>query len=133
MVINKSGFFEKIIAINVLPSPEEVQEGYKNYKYHLEEERIAAQSRNFIFRILFTFRVLLRKLLFPNILDIMVNSLQAMEYMISKQDCSKADIVINPVVIGTNWFEFFRVDELIKKGELETEKAIDQIRKLVNT
>jgi hypothetical protein len=62
----------------------------------------------------------------------MANSLMAMEYVIGREDCRKADVVINPVLIGANWFEFFRVDELIKKGELEAEKFLPQIKALIN-
>jgi predicted acylesterase/phospholipase RssA/CRP-like cAMP-binding protein len=123
---------KKIIAVNVLPSPQDVQEGYKNYKYCLEKEKIEMQKQNLMRRILYKFRIVFGKMFSPNILDIMVNSLQAMEYVMAKQDCQKADIVINPVIPGTNWFEFFKVDVLIKKGEQETEKVIVQIKELVN-
>ena len=123
---------KKIIAVNVLPSPEDIQEGYKNFKLYLEREKQDVQRRNFVVRAIYYLRILFRKIFFPNIFDIMVNSILAMEYAVAKQDCLRADVVINPIIIGTNWFEFFRTDELIRKGQVETINKITSIREVVN-
>jgi len=122
---------KRIIAVNVLPSPQDIQEGHKNYKYYLEKERADMGRRNFVFKIYYYLRLLFRKIFFPNIFDIMVNSILAMEYIMAKKSCQKADIVINPIIAGTNWFEFFKTEALIKKGEEKTEKALAGIRDLI--
>ncbi|MFH1621865.1 MAG: patatin-like phospholipase family protein [Candidatus Omnitrophota bacterium] len=122
---------KKIIAVNVLPSPKDIQNGYKDYKYHLEKERSDIQKRNFITRIIYYLFILLRRLFFPNIFDIMVNSILAMEFVIAQEDCLKADVVIHPMVTGANWFEFFRTEDLIRKGEEQAEKALPKIKELI--
>lgn len=127
----KSGI-KKIIAVNVLPSPEQSQDGYEKYRYALEKEKIDIQKYSFLRKGIYKLRIAARKAFFPNILDIMVNSLQIMEYMVAREECQKADIVINPVINTASWFEFFKVEELIKKGEFETEKHIAKIKELVN-
>ncbi|MDD5005037.1 MAG: patatin-like phospholipase family protein [Candidatus Omnitrophica bacterium] len=123
---------KKIIAVNVLPAPQDIQEGYKNYKYCLEKEKLDMQKRNFIFKIFYRIRLWFRRIIFHSIFDIMVNSILAMEYAMAKESCRKADVVINPIVPGTDWFEFFKTEALIKKGELEAEKALPQIRNLIS-
>lgn len=123
---------KKIIAVNVLHSPEDLQEGYNRYKSYLEDKEKEIQRHHFIKRSLYGARKVLRRSLFPNIFDIMVNSILTMEYVISLENCRKADVVINPTIIGSNWFEFFRTEELVKKGELEAEKALPQIKALIS-
>ncbi|MBL7130022.1 MAG: patatin-like phospholipase family protein [Candidatus Omnitrophica bacterium] len=128
--LTKAGI-KKIIAVNVLPSPQDMQEGYKDYKYYLEKKKADIQKLNFIVRIIYNLRFLFRKVFFPNIFDIMVNSILTMEHVMAKEDCRKANVVIHPVVAGANWFEFFRTEALIKKGELKTDKALPQIKTLI--
>lgn len=121
---------KKVIAVNVLHSPEDLQEGYKRYKSCLEQKEKDMQG-NLIKNVLYRLRLVLRKSLFPNIFDIMVNSILTMEYVMSLENCKKADVVLNPTIVGSNWFEFFRTEELIKKGESEAEKALPQIKALI--
>ncbi|MFC1645951.1 patatin-like phospholipase family protein [Candidatus Omnitrophota bacterium] len=122
---------KKIISVNVLHSPEDLREGYKRYKSYLEQKKKDIQQSNFIKKFVYRLRLALRKTLFPNIFDIMVNSILTMEYVMSLENCKKADIVINPTIVGSNWFEFFRTEELIKKGEEETEKILPKIKSLL--
>jgi NTE family protein len=130
-VLAKSGV-KKIIAVNVLPSPQDMQDGYKNYKYYLEKKRAEIDKQNFAVRFLYRLIFMLKKIFSPNIFDIMVNSILAMEYVMAKEDCAKADVVIHPVIAGANWFEFFNAGVLIKNGELQAEKALPQIKAVVD-
>lgn len=122
----------KIIAVNVLPSPQDMQEGFKNYKFYLEKKIAEIKKSGFIKKIFYSIRLGLIKLFSPNILDIMVNSLQALEYIIAKGDSRQANVVINPIIPGTRWFEFYKVEQLIKKGEIATENALSSIKDLIN-
>jgi len=54
-----------------------------------------------------------------------------MEYVISQENCKKADLLIAPTIVGSNWFEFFRTEELIKKGAEEAEKVLPKIKSLL--
>ena len=77
--------------------------------------------------------ILLRKLgtrFYPNIPDI--SSLQASEYLLSEQSARHADVVIHPDLSGINWFELYKVNDLIKRGEEAARAALPQIKQLVS-
>ena len=124
---------KKIIAVNVLQSPHDVSESFALEKdRELKEERLPFSKAPFRF---LGFRVL-RVLLGPfkhNISDIIVRTLQATEYVLAEQSAQQADVVIHPDLVGINWFELYKVDELIKRGEDAARKALPEIKKLVET
>lgn len=123
----------KIIAVNVLPGPEDIQEGYKISKYNLEKEKADIQNKNFIIKAFYNLKSSFIGIFFPNIFDIMVNSIISMEYAMAKESSKNASIVINPMVRGTEWYEFFKTEALIKKGETDTEKALPKIKALIES
>ena len=124
---------KKIIAVNVLQSPHDVSESFALEKdRELKEERLPFSKAPFRF---LGFRVL-RVLLGPfkhNISDIIVRTLQATEYVLAEQSAQQADVVIHPDLVGINWFELYKVDELIKRGEDAARKALPEIKKLIET
>ena len=124
---------KKIIAVNVLQSPHDISESFALEKdLELKEERLPFSKAPFRF---LGFRVL-RVLLGPfkhNISDIIVRTLQATEYVLAEQSAQQADVVIHPDLVGINWFELYKVDELIKRGEDAARKALPEIKKLVET
>ena len=122
---------KRVIAVNVLPSPENIIQNYDLTRRRIEEEKRQLSSKKFIERITYKIVDKLRKEFTPNIMDIIVNSIQALEYVIAESDCQKADVVISPVGVGAEWFEFFKVKLLIEKGEEETMKALDAIKNVV--
>lgn len=109
----------KIIAVNVLPSPEAVARSWAFSQKRKEAERNAARAGGFLARMRYCLFDRLSRMFSPNILDIIGNSVQAMEYAIAESDCQKADILLSPIAEGVDWFDFFRVEALIKKGEEE--------------
>jgi len=123
---------KKIIAVNVLQSPEEVDWSQKR-----EDEDLIKY-----FELPFTkhpfkfigYRLLsaLSKVFTPNIPDIIVRTLQAAEYVIAEQSAKQADVLIHPDLRGVNWFELYEVGQLIKRGEEAAEKALPAIKALVN-
>ena len=123
---------KKIIAVNVLPSPENVIQSYELKRRQMEEEKREAQAKGLLSRIAHNLRLRLQKMVSPNILDVIVNSFQTTEYVMSQTDCQKADIVIRPMVVGIDWFDFFKPEPLIKKGEEETNNSLSAIKNLVN-
>jgi len=122
---------KKIIAVNVLPGPQDTQEGYKIYKNNMENERLAVQDKNIIAKMFYNIKLLFRSIFFPNIFDIMVKSILSMEYAMAKESCKNADIVINPIIPGTEWYDFFKTDTLIKKGEADTQAVLPKIKALI--
>jgi NTE family protein len=127
----KSLGIKRIIAVNVLQSPEHVTQGYLDEQYRLKKESRISFIRAPLKFIRYRFRRLLQKGITPNIADIIVNSLQASEYVIAEQSSKSADVVIHPDLSGISWFELYKVDELIKLGEDAAEKALPAIKQLV--
>ncbi len=122
---------KKIIAVNVLQSPDDVSAGFDIAK-HLEMEQEQVPFRKAPFQFL-GFRIL-RTILRPfkhNISDIIVRTLQASEYVLSEKSAQQADVLIHPDLVGFNWFELYKVDELIKRGEDAARKALPNIKKLI--
>ena len=122
----------KIIAVNVLPSSEDISRSYEFNRRRQEEERNKASSGNPWDRFSYYTRMAFYKTFFPNVLDIIVNSMQMMEYAIAESDCQKADVLISPVAEGVDWFDFFKVEALIKKGEEDAQKALPAIKKVLS-
>ena len=65
------------------------------------------------------------------LLDIIVNSMNSMEYRIAKYACREADVYIHPILRGAAWYEFYRAKEFIKLGKREARKALPKIRSLI--
>lgn len=130
-ILVRSGI-RKIIAVNVLPSPENIDATYKLNLQNKEEERLAARRKGFWARLGYALNSWLQARLFPNIFDIIVNSIQTTEYVIAEADCEKADIVLRPLVVGVDWYEFFKAEALINKGEEEANNALADIKALLS-
>ncbi len=123
---------KKIIAVNVLPSPRDVAISRETTSKRHEEESWEVKKKGIFGRISYIIGNRFSRALWPNILDIIVSSIQTLEYTIAESDCQKADVVVNPIVPGVEWFEFFKVDALIKKGESEAENSLSSIRNIIN-
>ncbi len=123
---------KKIIAVNVLQSPEEVDWSQKRE----DEQIIKSYSLSFSkhpFKFLgFRLGRFFVKIFTPNIADIVVRTLQATEYLIAEQSAKQADVLIHPDLKGIYWFELYEVNELIKRGEDAALKALPAIKALVN-
>jgi len=123
---------KKIIAVNVLQSPEEV-----DWSQQKEDENLvkcfALSFRKHPFKFIgFRLGRLISKPFTPNIADIIVRTLQATEFVIAEQSGKQADVLIHPDLKGINWFELYEVNKLIKRGEEAAEKALPAIKALVN-
>lgn len=123
---------KKIIAVNVLPSPADIMRNYEFKRQAIEEERRIARKGNLREKIRHAIGAKVNKAFFPNILDMIVNSIQSMEYRIAESDCQKADILLSPVAEGVDWFDFFRVERLIRRGEEEALKMLSALRSVLS-
>ena len=123
---------KKVIAVNVFPSPQDVGLSIEFKSRRMEEEKKQAGKKGLFAKIKYNLGASFNKILFPNILDIIVNSIQTLEFVIAEQDCRRANIVIRPIGVGVDWIEFFKADELIKIGEEETRKSLEALKILIN-
>ena len=122
---------KKIIAINVLQSPEETSEGHEILKHKMKQQAAIPFRMGPWHFIAFRIQRMFEKLLNPNISDIIVRTLQASEYVIAEQSAQQADVLIHPDLTGINWFELYKVNDLIQRGEEATVAALPKIKKLM--
>ncbi len=122
---------KKIIAVNVLQSPEHGNRGQLLKQAYIRNKLKTKFWTSPWKYIEFRMGLWMAKAFDPNIADIIVKTLQASEYVIAEQSAHQADILIHPDLTGIEWFELYRVDELIKAGEQATLKLLPQIRHLV--
>lgn len=123
---------KKIIAVNVLPSPENITQSNEFKLRRRDEEKKEAEARGFFAKTIYNLGAHFNRIFFPNILDVIVNSIQTLEYVIAESHCQKANLVLRPIVAGVDWFEFFKAEMLIKKGEEETTKSLAAIKSLMS-
>ena len=122
---------KKIIAVNVLQSPSQASAGYELEQRTMQNQaKIPFLTAPFHY-VMFRLNRLFVKLFTPNISDIIVRTLQATEYEIAKASSQNADILIEPDLVGIQWFELSKVDELLKRGEEATLKQLPAIKQLI--
>ena len=122
---------KKIIAVNVLQSPQEVSWGQDLELDHFKQQsRIPFKKHPFQF-IGFRVGSFISKAFTPNIADIVVRTLQASEYILAEASGKHADVLIHPDLKGINWFELYEAGKLIKRGEEATLKHLASIKALV--
>ena len=122
---------KKIIAINVLQSPEDVSEGFDITHHQLKKEREVKFIKTPFQYVGFRVRNALFKVFNPNISDIIIQTLQASEYVISEQSAQQADVVIHPDLVGVKWYQLDRVDDLVQRGEKAARNLLPAIKKLI--
>lgn len=122
---------EKIIAVNVLQSPQDCSKGFDIAKQKLDEKLSIPFYKYPLSYILIRLAKFLSWILNPSIPDIIVRTLQASEYVLAEQSGRQADVLIHPDLIGFDWFELNKVKELIHVGEKAAQEHLAQIKNLV--
>ena len=122
---------KKIIAINVLQSPEDVSEGFDMTQHQKKKDKDIPFLKAPWHYIKFRVAEVLFRPFDPNISDIIIQTLQASEYVISEQSAQQADVLIHPDLVGIKWHQLDRVDELIKRGEEAALNCLPEIKKLI--
>ena len=122
---------KKIIAINVLQSPEDVSEGFDIIQHQDKKENELPFYKAPLRFLKFRLARALHGPFDPNILDIILQTLQASEYVISEQNAQQADVVIHPDLVGIKWHQLGKVDDLIKRGEEAALNILPEIKALI--
>lgn len=129
-VLAKMGV-KKIIAVNVLNGPED----------RLQRNRLQAEKRRKLYKE--RAKNKLWKTLFApiwhklgehfsdNIFNVIMNTIQFMEYEIAEVASQEADILIQPVVHDAHWAEFYQAEKFIKAGQQKTLEQINEIKRLL--
>jgi predicted acylesterase/phospholipase RssA/CRP-like cAMP-binding protein len=121
----------KIIAVDVLPTTHDILTK-RRYSDELDRRmRAIIRRRNPLIQSLYHFRQFLRKLFVPNLVDIIVNSMQVMEHEIANSVASEADVLIRPNMPLLNWIDFHKSQEIIKCGEVAADSMTEELHTLV--
>ena len=129
-VLSRMGV-KKIIAVNVLSGPFDISKRREVLKQKTLEMEKRAREGGLWKRWLFTLRVKMRERYAANIFNVLVNSIQYMEYLIASMTTTEADVVIHPITYDAHWIEFYKAANFIKVGEEKTREQLLEIKKLV--
>jgi NTE family protein len=69
----------------------------------------------------------------PNLFDIVMNSMQILQYELGNFKAISADVRINPDLSDFTWIEYYRADELIDRGASAAMHALPAIRKVLDS
>lgn len=122
---------KKVIAVNCLPSQEEMLRAFKDFEEKRRSDEIRLAQRTVFSRLVYKFNNWVRRTFAPNIFDVMMNTSLAMQYVFAEASSRDADCVIHPILPNTAWFELYKVEALIRRGEQEAEKMLPQIKALI--
>ena len=122
---------KKIIAVNVLPSPMDVRERNAMLEKIAKKEEDLIEKGPFYKKQWVLAKRYLRKIFTPNIFDVIVTTMQSMEYCLAENSSLKADVRLHPVLKEATSIDFHLAKRFAKRGEEETRAHIAQIRKLV--
>lgn len=129
-VLSQMGI-KKIIAVNVLPSPKDWSQ---KAKVQIEKEREAleaAEDKGFLKRALIQLGFKLRRKYADNIFNVIMNSIQFMEFEMGQSWGKQADVLMHPIVHEGHWAQFYYPEKFIKAGEEIARKHLDEIKELV--
>ncbi len=67
----------------------------------------------------------------PNMFDIIMNSMQTLQYELGNFKAISADVRINPDLSAYTWIEFYRPQEMIERGAEAAERALPDIKRVL--
>ena len=68
----------------------------------------------------------------PDVVDVLMNSLQVMQYELGNFKAVSADVLINVDMADFTWIEFYRALEIIERGHQAGERAVPRISAVLN-
>ena len=68
----------------------------------------------------------------PNMFDIIMNSMQVLQYELGNFKAISADVLINPDLSDFTWVEYYRSAELIQRGVEAAERAMPAIQRALD-
>ena len=106
------------IAVNVVPP---LQKGVETFlsRFYRQANRLNPLS------------YLSRESHLPNLFDIIMNSIQTLQYELGNFKAISADVRINPDLSGHTWIEFYKPMEFIEKGARAAKQALPEISRVI--
>ncbi|MBN1687972.1 MAG: patatin-like phospholipase family protein [Candidatus Omnitrophica bacterium] len=122
---------KKIIAVNVLMGPDDRIACNRLRNRRRKRKMAALSNKNVIWKSMISGVDKIRGRYAGNIFNVIMSTIQFMEYEMATYWGNQADILIHPVVHEGHWAEFYSPDKFIRMGEEKTMEQIDEIRRLL--
>lgn len=120
---------KKVISANVLPSAEEIE---RTYEILNVKEAQGGLVVSWLRRLIRLWRNKPLDFLRPNIFDVIVSSVQSMEFSLAQISAlSQSDVNLHPDMTAVSWAVFDNAQDLIKRGEDEARLHLREIKELV--
>ncbi len=121
---------KKIISVNVLPSPDEIE---RTYEILNKQEMQNFSHKNLLGRLIYLSHKKTTQFLRPNIFDVIVSSVQSIEYSLAQlSSLSQSDCNLHPDMTAVSWSAFENAPEIIKRGEEEAILHLNEIKELTS-
>ncbi|MDP3721902.1 MAG: cyclic nucleotide-binding domain-containing protein [Candidatus Omnitrophota bacterium] len=128
-VLKRAGT-HRVIAVNVFPTTPELMEHRKELLRRRAERDVQLASQRLLVRLLWRTRQELIRSISPLVFDVIMRSMQSMEYQIAEVACREADITLRPTVPGAHWLEFFHPEKFIRRGEEITLQYLPELKRI---
>ncbi|HEX9781019.1 MAG TPA: patatin-like phospholipase family protein [bacterium] len=120
----------RVIAVNVFPTSEELREVFENLNRRHAERAEQLAGRSFPVRLFAWLTQELRRSLSPLVFDVIMRAMQSMEWQIAEWSCQEADLTLRPTAPGSHWLEFFHPEKFILRGEEIATQHLPELRRL---
>lgn len=128
-VLKRAGA-HRVIAVNVFPTTPELTTYLQELQRRRAERDAQLASRSLPVRLLYRIRQELKRSVTPLVFDVIMRSMQTMEYQIAEVDCRGADITLRPTVPGSHWLEFFNPEKFIRRGEEVVLQYLPELKRI---
>lgn len=111
----------KIIAVNVTPSRDDILRQYEKIKGQISAPKKEPTAKTGLFA---PFKI--------NIVDIIFSSIEILQSEVAQTEAQLADVVLHPDTSGLYWLDLHKGIEFAKRGEIEARRQLDRIWKVIN-
>lgn len=122
---------KKIIAVNVLSASEDHARRHELYEAKKARLEDMVKKRNILARVWYALGSKLRGRYQANVFNVLMNTIQFLEYGISESAEASADVLIHPVLADAHWAEFYSTAKFIRRGEEKAQEQLAEIKRLV--
>lgn len=122
---------QRVIAVNVFPATSELIAYAQELQQKRAQREALLASRNLVVRLLTLLRRELLRSMSPLVFDVIMRSMQSMEYQIAEVACHEADLTLRPSIPGSHWLEFYHPEKFIQRGEEEALRHLPNLKQLV--
>ena len=119
-----------VIAVNVFPTTLELIANRQEMLRRRVERDATLATRSLPVRLLYRLRQELIRSVSPLVFDIIMRSMQSMEYQIAEVSCREADLILRPTVPGSHWLEFFNPEKFIQRGEEVALQHLPELKRI---